>query len=892
MALAQKTYDVVIVGARIAGSALASLLAKQNLSILLIDRQKVLGDVLSTHFINPRGLSYLEALGVGDKVRSVTPVGREIELRFDQFRFSGAVTEDALQKRLKHVHPTYSIPAITEYTSVRRKILDPILLSEAVTSGAEFAGGMTLVAIDDVGPNGLRKIHCIDAHGESHFIQTRILVGADGRKSSVASLLDIPKQEERFACTFASYTYFKDLHIGKARIFKRNRYAYAAVPTNDNLTMVLVFGPKDHFADYMHDREQNFFKTIESIDTDFANKVKKASRAEPFYSTVDQSAFIRGVAPQNTLLIGDAHSFKDQCTASGITHALRDAFLLAEHLKYGFEHVGAMDLSLQMFHEKRYLDSHKFYIYTCQQAEMNPIRPEEKLLFDVFQKDIALHAPLVEIFCDITSPSRLFGTETRRKYLQQADASTFQAGELDFQEKTFDNLYRDPSNALDRALDKNVADYALATGNTFEKRAQSYFEFYKSRQEQGYFQYARTLIQKPNTSTKLRDASGRLIDGINFASQDYLGLANHPRIKDAALAAIDSFGLHSAGSPMVIGNTLLTEQLEESLRKLTKKKHVLLFPTGYAAGIGSILGLVKPTDHIVMDRFSHACLQQGARAATKNIHAFTHLDHHSARALLRTIREKDSRNAILLVTEGIFSMDSDAPDLRAFAKVAKEFGATLFVDVAHDLGAMGPNGSGQLGIQKALSEVDLVMGSFSKTFATNGGFLATDSEAIVHYMKMFSSPHMFSNALSPVQTAIALEACRIVQSPEGAQLRNQLLDVVQHLRAEFADAGLTCLGEPSAIVPVLIGTEKSARIIHKRMMERNIATMILEYPVVPLGASRFRLQVMATHTIAQAQTVAREIIAAMADSRSNAIKIPQGGLESRNLRAVETVVSL
>lgn len=155
------------------------------------------------------------------------------------------------------------------------------------------------------------------------------------------------------------------------------------------------------------------------------------------------------------------------------------------------------------------------------------------------------------------------------------------------------------------------------------------------------------------------------------------------------------------------------------------------------------------------------------------------------------------------------------------------------------------------------------MGSFSKSFASNGGFLATNSEAV----KMYGSAFMFSNAICPMQTAVAIEATKIMRSEEGAQLRKNLLDIVNFIRDEFAKNDIESVGSPSAIVPVMIGDEKVARIAHKIMSERNIATMILEYTVVPIGTARFRLQVMANHTKEQALAVVQNITEAIKEAR-------------------------
>jgi len=183
-------------------------------------------------------------------------------------------------------------------------------------------------------------------------------------------------------------------------------------------------------------------------------------------------------------------------------------------------------------------------------------------------------------------------------------------------------------------------------------------------------------------------------------------------------------------------------------------EHAVLFPTGWAAGYGTIQGLIHADDHVVLDERAHACLQRGARDATRNVHATTHLDTAAVERTLATIRAGDTRNAILVVTESLFSMDSDTPDLRALQDVCHAYRATLLVDVAHDLGATGADGLGAIGRQGMTGRIDLVMGSFSKTFASNGGFVLTRSRAVKEYLMTFASPHVFSNALSPVQAAI------------------------------------------------------------------------------------------------------------------------------------------
>jgi glycine C-acetyltransferase len=331
------------------------------------------------------------------------------------------------------------------------------------------------------------------------------------------------------------------------------------------------------------------------------------------------------------------------------------------------------------------------------------------------------------------------------------------------------------------------------------------------------------------------------------------------------------FALHFCNHPklsaILQGNTGLSRRLERAIAEHVAAEHVLLFPTGWAASFGTIVGLVRPNDHVVLDQNSHACLMQGARAATDKHTVFRHRDMEDARRKLARIRAKDKENAILVVTEGMFSMDSDSLNILALQEVCREFGAVLLVDVAHDLGASGPRGTGQLGLQGALGKVDLVMGAFSKTFASNGGFLATNSESVRHYVSIYGGSHAFSNALSPIQAGVVLESLRIVRSEEGERLRAKSAANIGRLRSAFEAEGLECYGQPLNIVPVGVGDERLAKWTGRALEENGLIANLIEYPAVARGKARFRFQVMASHTEEQLDRGVRTFRHALAEAR-------------------------
>lgn len=432
---------------------------------------------------------------------------------------------------------------------------------------------------------------------------------------------------------------------------------------------------------------------------------------------------------------------------------------------------------------------------------------------------------------------------------------------------------RDPQAlAASGALDGNVAQFAQPRGPDLLRRGAALDAWCNLRARHGVWPYARVLEGPPEPLATVAAGDGPAQRGINFASQDYLSLAAHPAVAEAAQRALREAGPHSAGSAVLLGNTRLSQQLEGALAELLGLGQVVLFPTGWAAAFGAITGLVHGADHVVIDALAHASLRQGAAAATRNVLVHRHLDCDHVRELLARIRAQDAANAILVVTEGLFSMDADSPDLPLLQHLCREYGATLLVDVAHDLGVLGPGGGGVIAAQHMTGRIDLVMGSFSKTFATNGGFVACAERPARRQLQMYAGPHMFSNALSPLQAAVALESLRIATSAEGDGLRADLLRNAVELRALLTGANLHCPGAPSPIVPVWTGSESAARIAGMLLARDAVFVNPVEFPGVPLGAARLRLQLMAHHSPAQLRRAAGLVAAAC--ERAGAGRLP------------------
>lgn len=345
-----------------------------------------------------------------------------------------------------------------------------------------------------------------------------------------------------------------------------------------------------------------------------------------------------------------------------------------------------------------------------------------------------------------------------------------------------------------------------------------------------------------------RDRAGRGLSGINMASQDYLSLGSHPKLLAAAAAAARRFGVHSAGSPAQMGLTTLATSLEERIAEFLSLADATVFSTGWGAGYGAIRTLVREGDHVLIDVLANACLHEAASASGALVHRFSHCSTEAVAARLDWLRENEPFAGILVVTEGVFSMNSDMPDLAALQAICRRHDATLCVDVAHDLGVMGETGRGVIEMQGMTGQIDVVMGSFSKAFASNGGFVASNHPALKLALRYACSTHTLTNALSPVQAAVVLAALDIVESAEGAERRARLMDNSLRLRDGLTKGGFQVLGQPSAIVPVGLGRHSRARRLTADVLAHGALVNLVEHPVVPRNGCRWQLQIMADHS--------------------------------------------
>lgn len=337
---------------------------------------------------------------------------------------------------------------------------------------------------------------------------------------------------------------------------------------------------------------------------------------------------------------------------------------------------------------------------------------------------------------------------------------------------------------------------------------------------------------------------------LNFGTQDYLGFSHNTAIINSVKQFIEeNSAIHSAGSPTLTGRTVWTDMLEEKLAAILKQKTCLAFPTGWMACFGAVAGLTNGKDTLVLDSLAHNCLQVAARFSSPNIFKFNHNDMAHLNELLERCRQLDDRNGLFVITESLFSMNSDAPDLRRLMELVHKYEAILIIDTAHDLGVIGEKGLGLLETIDLQYEKNLIIcGAFSKAFGTNGGFVAGPEE-IRKQLTTMAPTYIFSTGASPIQCHIAHKSIELVFSEEGSHLRRQLKELVDFTVNRFRENGFVINGKPSQIVPVHIGHERVARMIFKNVFEQGLLVNLVEFPAVPRGKAIFRFQLMATHHV-------------------------------------------
>jgi 8-amino-7-oxononanoate synthase len=374
-------------------------------------------------------------------------------------------------------------------------------------------------------------------------------------------------------------------------------------------------------------------------------------------------------------------------------------------------------------------------------------------------------------------------------------------------------------------------------------------------QAMGLYPYFTPIAESEDTTVKI-DGKTKVMMGSN----NYLGLTHHPKVLEAAEAALHKYGSGCTGSRFLNGTLDLHEKLEAELAQFFGKEACLVFSTGYQANLGLVSGLVGRGETVFLDKLDHASIVDGAKLSYGEVVRFNHGD---LSGLERKLSREDRSKGALIIVDGVYSMEGDIAQVPELVEIARRHGVALAVDDAHSVGVLGPSGAGTASHFGLTDQVDLIVGTFSKSLASIGGFVAA-AEYVIHYLKHHCRPLIFTAALPASNTAGVLAALEILRAePER---RVALWDNTRRLQDGLRSLGFDIGPTETPIVPVLIGTLENTFVFWRKLFDAGVFTNPVVPPAVPPSQCRLRASLMATHTSEQIEfaldafgTIGREL---------------------------------
>ncbi len=353
----------------------------------------------------------------------------------------------------------------------------------------------------------------------------------------------------------------------------------------------------------------------------------------------------------------------------------------------------------------------------------------------------------------------------------------------------------------------------------------------------GVYPYFRQIESDQDTEVLM---NGRKV--LMFGSNSYLGLTNHPKIKEAAIAATKKYGTGCAGSRFLNGTLDLHIELEHKLAEFVGKEEAIIYSTGFQVNLGVVSCLTGRQDYVIWDELDHASIIEGRRLSFSNSIKFKHNDMNS---LEKVLERCESDKVKLIVVDGVFSMEGDVAPLQDIVALAKKYDAAVMVDEAHSLGVFGPNGQGLCYSEGVTNDVDLIMGTFSKSFASLGGFIACDS-VTANYLRHNSRSYIFSASITPASTAAAMAALEIMKSePERFE---HLWELTRYTIERFKEIGCEVGHTSTPIIPLFVRDNEKTFIVTKKLFDDGIFVNPVVSPAVAPSDTLIRFSLMATHT--------------------------------------------
>lgn len=330
---------------------------------------------------------------------------------------------------------------------------------------------------------------------------------------------------------------------------------------------------------------------------------------------------------------------------------------------------------------------------------------------------------------------------------------------------------------------------------------------------------------------------------INLSSNNYLGFSNHPRLKKAAIAAIEEFGAGAGAVRPIIGNMRIHDELEELLAEFKREEAVLVFQSGFNCNAGTIQAVTDEGDLILSDELNHASIIDGARLSKAKKARYKHSDMEDLERILK--EDRDKYNNVLIITDGVFSMDGDIAKLPEIVEIAEKYNCMTYVDDAHSSGVLGQSGRGTIDHFDLHGRVDFTIGTLSKAIGVVGGYVA-GKKASIEWLKNRGRPFLFSTALPPAAIGAIIEAIKMLM--ESEEYTDKLWDNARYFKEKMSTLGFNTGESETPITPIIIGEEAKAIEFSKKLFEAGVFVSPIVFPTVPKGTGRVRCMVTAGHT--------------------------------------------
>lgn len=396
---------------------------------------------------------------------------------------------------------------------------------------------------------------------------------------------------------------------------------------------------------------------------------------------------------------------------------------------------------------------------------------------------------------------------------------------------------------------KSFADYYDFPELDIMGRANRFREFIDGNTQDRHFDYKRVSLTGSSAVRLVKDKyTGELREMLYFASNDYLNLTNHTRVKEAGIEAVKKYGAGAGSVPLLGGTTDLHIELERKIAKFKGCEKAIIYTSGYGSNCSSLLSMLTDKDLAIVDMLAHASLVDGCK--NTNVKFFKHNNVEALESILK--KSKDSYRTRLVVIDGVYSMDGDIAHLDKIVEFAKQYGAYVMVDEAHSTGVLGKNGRGTPEHFNLSGKVDIVSGTFSKALGGVGGFVASNSD-LINLLHFYSRGYMFSTAMAPQVVGSLITALDVIE--EEPQIRERLWNNINYFKKGLLRLGFDIGISQTAIFPIVIGNDILTKEICRELNEMNIYVNPVLYPAVSKRLSRIRLSIMSEHTKEHLDTV-------------------------------------